>query len=70
MLVDLMTYDLPGEKGGSQQNDFEMCIAEFMLDKYNVQDDADSIEEMAKFLMSVRQEFTLTAVGGQTLWSL
>lgn len=58
MLVDLMVYDLASEKGGTSQADFEECIAEFMLEHYNVEDDMDSIEEMANMLMTVRQEFS------------
>ena len=69
MLVDLMVYDLPNAKGGSTQGNFEECIAEFMLDKYNVEDDMDSIEEMAKILMTIRQEFTKTAQESSSLWS-
>lgn len=69
MLVDLMTFDLAMEKGGTSKEDFEECIGEFMLQFYNVQDDADSIDDISKILFTVRQEFTQTATVEQTLWS-
>ena len=69
MLVDLMVYDLTNENGGTNHNDFEDCIAEFMLERYNVNDDQFSIEEMAILLMTVRKEFTETATTDCTLES-
>ena len=69
MLVDLMVYDLTMEQGGVSQSDFEECIAEFMLNFYNVQDDMDSIEDIAKILLTVRTQLSETATMEQVLWS-
>ena len=40
-----------------------------MDEVYFVEDDIDSIEDMAKILMTIREEFTATANESQTLWS-
>ena len=61
MFVDLMVFDLPNEQGGVSQNDFEECLAEFMLEHYFVEDDTESFEEISKILIKIRNQFTQSA---------
>ena len=42
-LVDLMVYDLEKEKDGVSMEDFEECIAEFMLNQFSVEDDPENV---------------------------
>ena len=39
MFVDLMVYDLKGEKDGVTTDDFKDCLEEFLSSNYNVEDD-------------------------------
>ena len=39
MFVDLMVYDLKNEKEGVTNDDFGNCLAEFLVNVYNVEED-------------------------------
>ena len=69
MFVDLMVYDVKGDHGGSDEIDFEECLAQFMLEEYFVEGDDVSIEQIAKIMMKVRKELIKTAIDSQQLWS-
>jgi len=57
-----MVYDLPNANGGVDEVDFEECLAEFMLDQFNVEGDDEPIEQIAKIMLRVRKELTQTAM--------
>ena len=69
MFVDLLVYDLRSLEGGVDEIDFEECLAEFMLDQYNVEGDDEPIEQIARIMMRVRKELVHTALTNSTLWS-
>lgn len=62
MFVDLMVYDLKGEKEGVSTDDFEECFSEFLVNNYNMEDNDESTHEMALSIMKVREEFTQSAM--------
>lgn len=47
MFVDLMVYDLKGEKDGVCEEDFEECLSEFLIHNYNIEDEYQSIKQVA-----------------------
>ena len=42
-LVDLMVFDLSKENEGVSLDDFEQCLMDFMLEHYNLEDDAEGV---------------------------
>ena len=62
MFTDLMVYDLKGEKDGVTNLDFEDCLSEFLIHNYNIEDDDQSIQEVADIMMKIRLQMAETAM--------
>lgn len=54
MFVDLMVYDLQGLKDGVSELDFEDCLSEFLTLNYSIEDEYESIHEVAVIMMKIR----------------
>ena len=69
MFTDLMVFDLTNEQGGVSCEDFEECLDEFMQAHYDTEVEFDNIQQIAKNMLKIRQEFTQSAMEKCTLES-
>jgi hypothetical protein len=65
IFVDLMVFDVKGESGGVDVEDFEDALSEYMLEFFHVEGDDESIEQIAKIMIKVRKELVALAISSR-----